>query len=191
MYDQEGRNPPCQADKQADEGEGDRPLTPSARGPIPEEGGDPFVRQRALPAHGMPGLEGGILRSQREAEEEGAPPEQRALPAHGMHGRGGPLIPTNNQRDPPEQRAPQAHGVQIRGGEIGAGTQPEGEGGTPPEKARTPVVRGLNQEMGGNSQDLRGTPPNVIQSGGGGGEARQARAIGAGLILDTPGGRPT
>ena len=43
----------------------------------------------------------------------------------------------------------------------GAGSQPEGEGGPPPEQARTPFVRGLNQEMGGHPQDLLRTPPSM------------------------------
>ena len=92
--------------------------------------------------------------------------------------------------------------------------QPEGEGGLPPKQPRMTFVRSLNQEMGGNPQDLRRTPPNSGRSGGKGGGARdqygtgdggggppplggrgtpeeQARAILARLILETPGGRPT
>ena len=49
------------------------------------------------------------------------------------------------------------------GGERGGGggiLQPEGEGGTPPEQARTPFVHGLIQEMGGNPKDLRRSPPD-------------------------------
>ena len=80
-----------QADEQADEGAGDGLCMPTAHGPIPEEGGYPSVRQRALPAHGMPKREGRIPRSQEEEEEEGTSPEQRAVPAHGMHGRGSPI----------------------------------------------------------------------------------------------------
>ena len=39
----------------------------------------------------------------------------------------------------------------YRIGRVGGGHQEE-EGGTPPEQARTPLVRGLIQEMGGNPQ---------------------------------------
>ena len=49
MPGKEGGNSPCQADEQADKqadeqadkGEGDGTRTPLARGPSPEEGGDP------------------------------------------------------------------------------------------------------------------------------------------------------
>ena len=139
MPDLEGGNPPCQAKKPSVKGEGDGHWAPLTQGLIPEERGYPPVRQRALPVHGMPEREGGISRSQRAEEEEGESPEQRALPAHDMHARGGTLLPTNNQRGPPEQHAPQAHGVQRGGGGIGAGPQPEGEGGAPPDQPRTPL----------------------------------------------------
>ena len=47
--------------------------------------------------------------------------------------------------------------------QVGAGTQPEGEGGPPPEQPRTPFMRGLNQEMGGHPQYLLRTPPLLTQ----------------------------
>ena len=102
----------------------------------------------------MPEREEGSPRSQQEEEEEGAPPEQRTLSAHSMQGPGGGQTLTNIQRVPPEQHALPAHGVQGGGGEDGAGPQPDREGGAPPKQARTPFVRGLNQEMGVNPQDL-------------------------------------
>ena len=62
-----------------------------------------------------------------QATREGAPPDQHALPAHGM---------------------------QELEGERGSIPKSKGEGGTPPEKARMPFVRGLIQGMGCNLQDL-------------------------------------
>ena len=84
-----------------------------------EEGGDPPVRQRALPEHSMPEREEGSPR--RQEAEEGAPPEQCAILAHDMKGRGGSRNPTNAPRRPLEQRAPLAHDMQVGGGEYGAG----------------------------------------------------------------------
>ena len=81
-----------------------------ALGMSTEEGGDPPVRQRALPEHSMPEREEGSPR--RQEDEEGAPPDQRALLAHGMHGWGGTQNQTNTPRGSPEQRAPPAHGMQ-------------------------------------------------------------------------------
>ena len=66
----------------------------------PRGRGGPPVRQRALPAHGMPKREEGIPRIQED--KEGAPPEQHALLAHGMHGQGGTQNSTNAPRGPPE-----------------------------------------------------------------------------------------
>ena len=99
MPDQEGGNPPSQADK----GAGDGPRAPTVHGLNTEEGGDPPVRQRELSAHGMPRWEEGIPRTQEEEEEEGVSPKQRVLP--------GAQTQTNNQRGPPEKCAPPVHGV--------------------------------------------------------------------------------
>ena len=99
----------------------------------------------------MPELEGGLPQSQREDDGVGASPEQRAHEAHCMHGQGEPSSrTTRTQKGPPEQRAPQANGVQGGGEENAEGPQPEGEGGPPPKQPRTPFMRALNQEMGGN-----------------------------------------
>ena len=112
----------------------------------------------------MPKKEGGLPQSQREDDGEGAPPEQRAHLAHGMHGHGYPSPrTTSTQRGLPKQHAPKAHGVQGGREGNGAGPQPEGEGGPPPEHPRTPFVRGLNQEMGGHPQDLLRTTPPPMQ----------------------------
>ena len=66
---------------------------PTELRPSPDEGGDPLVRQRALPVHSMPKQEEENPPSQ-EDEEEGTPPEQRALPAYCMLGRGRTQVPT-------------------------------------------------------------------------------------------------
>ena len=81
---------------------------------MPEEGGDPPKRQRALPVHSMPAMEGGDYQNQEE--EEGTPPDQRALPAHGMQGRGRALTPEEATEGPPEQRAILVHSMQEREG---------------------------------------------------------------------------
>ena len=47
----------------------------------------------------------------------------------------------------------------FREGGLGIGQDPSQKGGgAPPELPRMPFVRGLNQEMGGNPQDLLRTP---------------------------------
>ena len=80
--------------------------------------------------------------------------------------------------------------MQRGGGEIGAGPQPEGEGGPPTKKPRTPFVRGLNQEMGGNPQDLMRNPPNEGRSGGEGSVASDQDGEGGGGGAPPPlGGR--
>ena len=147
-------------------GAGEGPCTPTTRGPIPDLGGDPLKRQRALPAHGMPKREEGNPPSQEEEEEEGAPPEQRALPAHVMQGGGRPPNHETASRGPPKQRAPPAHGMQGQGGGGAGNIQPEGERGPLPDQVRTPFMRGLIQEMEGNPQDQRSPPPNARQSEG-------------------------
>ena len=96
----------------------------------PEEGGDPPVRQRGLPAHGMPEQEEGSPR--RQEAKEGAPPEQRALLAHGMHGRGGTQNQTNAPRGPPDHCAPPAHSMPKR--EEGSPWIQEAEEGATPEQ---------------------------------------------------------
>ena len=90
MPEQEEGNHPSQEEKEEgvqtkrrQEGVGDGPRAPTACRTSPDEGEDPPVRQRALPAHGMLNQEEGNPPSQEE-EEEGAPHEQRALPAHDM-----------------------------------------------------------------------------------------------------------
>ena len=88
-----------------------------------------------------------------QATGEGAPPDQRALPAHRM---------------------------QEQGGEGGSTPHPDGEGGAPPEQARTPFVRGLIQDMGGNPQDLSSPPTTMRRSEGEGirGEAHGGTRVG-------------
>ena len=86
-------------------------------------------QMRELPAHGMPEREEGIPRRQEEEERE--PPEKRALSAHGMHGQGVPRTKPTPRGDPLSSVRPQR--TACREGEYGAGTQPKGEGGAPPE----------------------------------------------------------
>ena len=70
--------------------------------------------------------------------------------------------------------------------------QPEGEGGAPPEQARTPFVSGLIQEMGGNPQDLRSPPPTQDKAKGGGGREDGKGGTGVGVDASLPlGGRGT
>ena len=62
------------------------------------------------------------------------------------------------------------------GGEGGgASSSPKERGGSPPKQVRTPFVRGLIQEMGGNPQDLRSPPPNTRKREGGGGVGDKRR----------------
>ena len=56
MPGQEGGTPPSQEE----EGARDGTHVPTTRRLISEEGGDPLVRQRALPAHDLPEREEGI-----------------------------------------------------------------------------------------------------------------------------------
>ena len=129
MPDQEGGNPPSQADK----GAGDGPRAPTACRLSPDEGGG-GVSQRALPAHGMPRWEEGIPRTQEEEEEEGVSPKQRVLP--------GAQTQTNNQRGPPEKCAPPVHGVEGGGGGLGPDPSPKGRGGDPPSSCARPAGAG-------------------------------------------------
>ena len=69
---------------------------------------------------------------------------------------GGSPYQATREGSPPKQHAFLAHGMKERGG--GSTPQPEGEGVTPPEQARTPFVHGLIQEMEGNLQDLSSPP---------------------------------
>ena len=88
----------------------------------------------------------------RRRQREGAPPEKRAITAHGMQGRGGGAKSRGSHQGTPQAAcAPSAR----HAGTGGGGTlQPEGEGGKPPEQACMPFMRGLIQEMKGNTQDL-------------------------------------
>ena len=56
--------------------------------------------------------------------------------------------------------------MEGRGEKGGALSILKERGGAPPEQARTPFMRGLIQEMGGNPQDLRSPTPNAKQSVG-------------------------
>ena len=187
------------------DGEGERLHAPTACRLRPEEGGDSPKHQPALPSYGMPSREGGDYPNQEE--EEGETPKQRALPAHGMQGRGGGepeeatgglpeqrAFPAHGMQErdggrvdqatgegtPTEQRALPAHGMQERGVEGGGNPQPKEEGGTPPEQARTPFMRGLIQEMGGNPQDLSNPPsPPQDEAKGRGSEGMPKEAPGS------------
>ena len=46
----------------------------------------------------------------------------------------------------------------------------QGRGGHPPKQARTPFVRGLNHEMGGNPKTCEGLPPTQDEAEGRGEE---------------------
>ena len=168
----EGENPPRQADKQADEQADeqadDGPRAPMACRPIPEEGGDPSVRQRALPVHGMPEREGGIPRSQEEEEEEGAYLKQCALPTHGMHGRGSPHTLTNNQKRTPRAAcAPSAQRAGREGGEWGRTPAGRGGGATPRAGVHALCVRSEPGDVGKPPRPAKDPPQRRTKRRGG------------------------
>ena len=117
------------------EGAGEGPCPPTARGLSQEEGGDPPVWQRAIPEHGMPEQEEGNPPSQANEgegdrprapmasglspEEGGNPPARQCmLPVHGMPEgeERSPSIQGAEDGAPPERCALPAHVTQGRGG---------------------------------------------------------------------------
>ena len=157
--------------------------------------------------------EGGVELPKPEGGGGGTP---RAASTTGAwrEGEGGGPTPKEATGVPPEQRGHPAHVMQEQeGGRGGHSPARRRGGGAPPEQARTPFLRGLIQEMGGNPQDLRRPPPNArriegegirgeVKGGtvggvgappplGGRGEPEeQARSIVARIINLMPGGGP-
>ena len=129
------------------EGAGGARPDPNGRGGRP--------RKAACAPSAQPKREGGLPQSQREKDGERESAKKRAHLAHVMHGQGDPRShTTSTQRGPPKQCVTQAHGMQGGGEGNGAGPQPEGEEGPPPEQPCMPFVRGLNKEIEGHPQNL-------------------------------------
>ena len=83
-----------------------------------------------------------------QEENNRVPLKQRALPAHGIQSSEGGVTPDQDTKrggHPPSSMRSQSTACRS-GGEAG---------GAPPKQERTPLVRGLIQEMGGRQQDLQ------------------------------------
>ena len=139
-----------------------------------EEDGAP-PEDHALSVHIMQGRGGGRTPKRPSGDPPSSVRSQRTACKHGKGGgytrapkRGHPPSSVRSQstvcRSGGERGGTHKDGTPAREGAPtllgeGGGTHQEGEGVTPPNKACTPFVRSLIQEMGGNPQDLSRNPP--------------------------------